>query len=228
MNVLDSKKRGARIIEETKVIQAIRHTNYWDIILENHESIKSKVIINAAGPWVNEVASNVIKIETPQSIRLVKGSHIITKKLYNDNVAFTLQNFDKRIIFVIPYKQQYTLIGTTEIEVKSPNDSSINEGEINYLLKAVNLYLNKSINIKDIVKTYSGIRPLIKDKNNVVSKISRDYMLDINKDNNLAPVLNIYGGKLTTYRKLSEKVMEELSSFLPATKIKNWTSSKQL
>jgi len=227
LNVLDSKKRGARIIEETKVIQAIRHTNYWDIILENHESIKSKVIINAAGPWVNEVASNVIKIETPQSIRLVKGSHIITKKLYNDNVAFTLQNFDKRIIFVIPYKQQYTLIGTTEIEVKSPNDSSINEREINYLLKAVNLYLNKSINIKDIVKTYSGIRPLIKDKNNVVSKISRDYMLDINKDNNLAPVLNIYGGKLTTYRKLSEKVLENLSDFLKFES-SNWTHKEKL
>tara|TARA_Y100001970_G_C14236275_1_gene861985 strand:- start:2422 stop:3573 length:1152 start_codon:yes stop_codon:yes gene_type:complete len=227
LNVLDSKKRGAKIIEETKVIGVMRHKNYWDIILDNHQSIKSKVIINATGPWVNEVASNIIKIETPRSIRLVKGSHIITKKLYNDNVALTLQNSDKRIIFVIPYKKDYTLIGTTEVEVKKPNNSEIDKEEINYLLNAVNLYLNKPISIKDIVKTFSGIRPLIQDKNNEISKTSRDYSLELNNENNLAPILNIYGGKITTYRKLSEKVLDNVSDLLKFQS-SNWTHKEKL
>ena len=227
LNILDAKKRGAKILEGAKVLKTIRYNNHWDIILENNEIIKSKVLINATGPWINEVASNIIKIEKPKSIRLVKGSHMITNKLYQENIALTLQNYDKRIIFVIPYKKNYTLIGTTEVEVAKPNNSKIDKKEIEYLLKAVNIYLNQSISIKDILETYSGIRPLIQDKNDNVSRISRDYFLDLNKENNLAPVLNIYGGKLTTYRKLSEKVLNNLSDFFKY-KSSNWTHKEQL
>ena len=159
-------------------------------------------------------------------IRLVKGSHIIINKLYEDNIAFTLQNDDKRIIFVIPYKEKFSLIGTTEIEVNSPDENKIDNYEINYLIDCVNKYFVKQINKNDIVETYSGIRPLIEDFKEA-SKVTRDYIFDLNTKNKL-PILSIYGGKLTTYRKLSEKALNELSKFLPTNTNKSWTDKKKL
>ena len=156
----------------------------------------------------------------------VKGSHIITKKLYKENVAFTFQNTDKRIIFVLPYKGKFSLIGTTEVEVKSPENKGISKKEIRYLIQSVNNYLKKQIRTKDIVDTYSGIRPLIEDFNSA-SKVTRDYVFDLKIIKKL-PLLNIYGGKLTTYRKLSEKVLVDLKRFLPKTKKGPWTHKKKL
>ena len=227
MNIDDAKKMGAIIAEDTKVINANRIDNYWEITLNNNEKIKSKILINAAGPWINEIVNNVLKINAKKSIRLVRGSHIITKKLYDEEVAFTLQNEDNRIVFVIPYKGEYSLIGTTEVDVDTPDNPSISNEEKIYLINTINNHFIKQISQEDIVETYSGIRPLIEDFKEA-SKVTRDYVFDLNSENNMTPLLNIYGGKLTTYRKLSEKVMEELSPYLPATKIKNWTSSKQL
>ena len=227
MNIDDAKKKGAHIAEDTKVINANRIDNYWEITLNNNEKIKSKILINAAGPWINETVNNVLKINAKKSIRLVRGSHIITKKLYEEEVAFTLQNDDNRIVFVIPYKGEYSLIGTTEVDVNTPDNPSISDEEKIYLINTINNHFIKQISQEDIVETYSGIRPLIEDFKEA-SKVTRDYVFDLNSENNMTPLLNIYGGKLTTYRKLSEKVMEELSPYLPATKIKNWTSSKQL
>ena len=227
MNIDDAKKMGAIIAEDTKVINANRIDNYWEITLNNNEKIKSKILINAAGPWINETVNNVLKINAKKSIRLVRGSHIITKKLYEDEVAFTLQNEDNRVVFVIPYKGEYSLIGTTEVDVDTPDNPSISNEEKIYLINTINNHFIKQISQEDIVETYSGIRPLIEDFKEA-SKVTRDYVFDLNSENNMTPLLNIYGGKLTTYRKLSEKVMEELSPYLPATKIKNWTSSKQL
>ena len=221
------QKKGAHIAEDTKVINANRIDNYWEITLNNNEKIKSKILINAAGPWINETVNNVLKINAKKSIRLVRGSHIITKKLYEEEVAFTLQNDDNRIVFVIPYKGEYSLIGTTEVDVNTPDNPSISDEEKIYLINTINNHFIKQISQEDIVETYSGIRPLIEDFKEA-SKVTRDYVFDLNSENNMTPLLNIYGGKLTTYRKLSEKVMEELSPYLPATKIKNWTSSKQL
>ena len=188
--------------------------------------IKSKILINASGPWINETLHKNIKITSKKKIRLVKGSHIITKKLYKDNVAFTFQNTDKRIIFVIPYKGKFSLIGTTEVEVKSPENQGISKKEIEYLIKSVNNYLNNEISKKDIIDTYSGVRPLIEDFN-TASKVTRDYVFDLKIINKL-PLLNIYGGKLTTYRKLSEKVLFDLKKFLPKTKKGPWTDKKKL
>ncbi len=227
MNIDDAKKMGAIIAEDTKVINANRIDNYWEITLNNKNKIKSKILINAAGPWINETVNNVLKINAKKSIRLVRGSHIITKKLYEEEVAFTLQNDDNRIVFVIPYKDEYSLIGTTEVDVNSPNNPSISDEEKIYLINTINKHFIRQISQEDIVDTYSGIRPLIEDFKEA-SKVTRDYVFDLNCENNNLPLLNIYGGKLTTYRKLSEKVMEELSPYLPDTKIKNWTSSKPL
>ena len=227
MNIGDSIKMGATILEDTKVIDAKRNENFWEITLDNNDIVKSKILINAAGPWINETVNNVLKINTNKSIRLVRGSHIITKKLYEEDVAFTLQNDDNRIVFVIPYKEEFSLIGTTEVDVNTPDNPSISDDEKIYLINSINSHFIKQISQVDIVDTYSGIRPLIEDFKEA-SKVSRDYVFDLNIQKAGSPLLNIYGGKLTTYRKLSEKVMEELTPYLPDTKTKNWTATKQL
>jgi len=227
MNIDNAKKMGAIIVENKKVINAKGGVEGWEITLENNEIIKSKILINASGPWINETINNVIKINTNKSIRLIRGSHIITHKLYEEEVAFTLQNIDNRIVFVMPYKDKYSLIGTTEVDVNKPDNPLISNEEKIYLINTINNHFVKQISNQDIVETYSGIRPLIEDYKNA-SKVTRDYVFDLNFENKNAPLLNIFGGKLTTYRKLSENVMEELVPFLPKHNSKNWTASKKL
>ena len=214
-------------MENTKVLKAERLKDYWKIYLEKNIVVTSKILINASGPWINEVIANIIKIPIKKSIRLIKGSHIVVKKLYEEEVAFTLQNDDKRIIFVIPYKDKFSLIGTTEIEVNTPENHQITDDEIQYLIKAVNNYFVKQIDYNNIVNTYSGIRPLIEDFNES-TKVTRDYFFDVNMKNQLPPLLSIYGGKLTTYRILSDKVFRELRNKLPSNTGKSWTHKKKL
>ncbi len=227
MNIEDAKKMGAHIVENRKVINANRSKKGWEILLDNDEVVNSKILINAAGPWINEIVNNVIKANKNKSIRLVKGSHIIIKKLYDQEVAFTLQNDDNRIVFVIPYKNVYSLIGTTEVDVNSPDNPKISNEEIIYLINTINNHFIKQISEKDILDTFSGIRPLIEDFKDA-SKVTRDYVFDLNLENKNSPLLNIYGGKLTTYRKLSENVIEELTPYLSMKNSKNWTDTKAL
>ena len=226
LNIKSAKKYKAKVLEYNKVKKAEIEGNEWVIHLQKGEKIKSKILINASGPWINETLKKNIKIKSKNKIRLVKGSHIITKKLYKKDVAFTFQNTDKRIIFVIPYKKKFSLIGTTEVEVKSPENKEISKKEIQYLIRSVNNYLEKQISTKDIVDSYSGIRPLIEDFNQA-SKVTRDYIFDLNIIKKL-PLLSIYGGKLTTYRKLAENVLLDLEKFLPKTKMGPWTHKKNL
>ena len=227
MNIDNAKKMGAIIAEDTKVINANRIDNYWEITLNNNEKIKSKILINAAGPWINETVNNVLKINAKKSIRLVRGSHIITKKLYEDEVAFTLQNEDNRVVFVIPYKGEYSLIGTTEVDVDTPDNPSISNEEKIYLINTINNHFIKHISQEDIVETYSGIRPLIEDFKDA-TKVTRDYIFDLNEDESKAPLLNIYGGKLTTYRKLAENVLLALNKYIPVNKKNSWTAKQKL
>ena len=227
MNIEDAKKMGAQIVENRKVINANRSKKGWEIFLDNDEVVNSKILINAAGPWINEIVNNVIKANKNKSIRLVKGSHIIIKKLYDQEVAFTLQNDDNRIVFVIPYKNDYSLIGTTEVDVNSPDNPKISNEEKIYLINTINNHFIKQISEEDILDTFSGIRPLIEDFKDA-SKVTRDYVFDLNLENKNSPLLNIYGGKLTTYRKLSENVIEELTPYLSIKNSKNWTDTKAL
>lgn len=227
LNAQDAEKNKALILENTKVIKVERFFDHWKIYLENDKIITSKILINASGPWINEVVKDILKLPSKKTIRLVKGSHIIINKLYEQKVAFTLQNEDKRIIFVIPYKDKFSLIGTTEVEVDSPENPKINQEEIQYLINSVNHYFIKQINQSDIIDTFAGIRPLIEDFKEA-TKVTRDYIFDLNVENNLPPLLNIYGGKLTTYRVLSEKVLDELKYFLPRNIGKPWTDKKTL
>ena len=226
LNIKSAKQYKAKVLEYNKVKKAEIDGNEWVIHLQKGKKIKSKILINASGPWINETLKKNIKIKSKNKIRLVKGSHIITKKLYKKDVAFTFQNTDKRIIFVIPYKKKFSLIGTTEVEVKSPENKEISKKEIQYLIRSVNNYLEKQISTKDIVDSYSGIRPLIEDFNQA-SKVTRDYIFDLNIIKKL-PLLSIYGGKLTTYRKLAENVLLDLEKFLPKTKMGPWTHKKNL
>ncbi len=227
MNIDNAKKMGAIIAEDTKVINANRIDNYWEITLNNNEKIKSKILINAAGPWINETVNNVLKINAKKSIRLVRGSHIITKKLYEDEIAFTLQNEDNRVVFVIPYKDEYSLIGTTEVDVDTPDNPYISNEEKIYLINTINKHFIKQISQEDIVETYSGIRPLIEDFKDA-TKVTRDYIFDLNEDESKAPLLNIYGGKLTTYRKLDENVLLALNKYIPVNKKNSWTAKQKL
>ena len=228
INAYDAKLYGANILENTEVIKTDRNIQFWNIYLSNNQKIRSKILINASGPWINVVQKEILKVDSKKNIRLVNGSHIITNKIYDDNCALTLQNNDKRIVFVIPFKNNTSLIGTTEVEVSNPDNNNIDDDEIDYLINSVNKYLNNTISRKDIISTYSGIRPLIEDFNSNASKVTRDYVFDLNTENNYAPLLSIYGGKLTTYRKLAENVLLFLKNFLPANSSKTWTSEKKL
>jgi len=226
LNIKNAKINGANIIENTNINKVERLKNKWKILLDNGQEVISKIIINASGPWINEVNQNQLNNNQFKKIRLVKGSHIIVNKLYNYDVAFTLQNIDGRIVFLIPYNN-YTLIGTTEIEVENPNNPQIEKKEIKYLIDCVNLYLKNKIDETMIISTYSGIRPLIEDFKSNVSHISRDYMFDIDYNKNMACLINIYGGKLTTYRKLSENLVNNLKMFFPSLK-SPWTKNHKL
>ena len=227
LNAQDAKKNQALILENTKVNNVERFKDHWNVYLEDGQVITSTILINAAGPWINEVLKNIVKIKSKKTIRLIKGSHIIIKKLYEEEVAFTLQNEDKRIIFVIPYKDKFSLIGTTEVPVESPEAPSIDQEEIEYLIKSVNNYFIKQVNLSDVIDTYAGVRPLIEDFKEA-TKVTRDYVFDLNVQDQLSPLLSIYGGKLTTYRKLSDNVFEELKNFLPSYTGKAWTDKKKL
>ena len=230
----DSGQLGKELKKDFKNEKNIKTYSKNSLDITDFESVKQmirdekpKILINAAGPWINQTVNNVLKINAKKSIRLVRGSHIITKKLYEDEVAFTLQNEDNRIVFVIPYKGEYSLIGTTEVDVDTPDNPSISNEEKIYLINTINNHFIKQISQEDIVETYSGIRPLIEDFKDV-TKVPRDYIFDLNEDESKAPLLNIYGGKLTTYRKLAENVLLALNKYIPVNKKNSWTAKQKL
>jgi len=225
LNAQDAISRGAKICTNSKVQKVVRKKNYWEVFLSNGEILQSKVIINASGPYVLDVLKNIIGIESKKKIRHVQGSHIITERLYIGEQAYILQLSDKRIIFLIPYLDKFTLIGTTDHEVKTYDNPEITDIEKNYLIKSVNKFIKKEITEDDIIWTYSGVRPLVEDLNENASKITRDYTFEI--DDNGAPILTIFGGKLTTYRKLSEHALKKISKYIKITN-KSWTGNEIL
>ena len=225
LNAQDAISRGAKIYTNSKVQKVVRKKNYWEVFLSNGEVLQSKVIINASGPYVLDVLKNIIGIESKKKIRHVQGSHIITERLYVGEQAYILQLSDKRIIFLIPYLDKFTLIGTTDHEVKTYDNPEITDIEKNYLIKSVNKFIKKEITEDDIIWTYSGVRPLVEDLNENASKITRDYTFEI--DDNGAPILTIFGGKLTTYRKLSEHALKKISKYIKITN-KSWTGNEIL
>jgi len=190
----------------------------------------AKAIINAAGPWVSTTLHERLAIPSQHQLELVQGSHIVIPKFYEGSHAYLLQNIDKRVIFVIPYHEKFTMIGTTDIVYQgAPEKVAVLEKEREYLCDVVNRYFKKCISPQDIVNEWSGVRPLLADESNNPSAVTRDYTLEIETDEHKAlPILSIFGGKITTARKLAEHAIHEISLYFPAMKKDDWTQEQIL
>jgi len=228
---IDAAHRGADIRTRTEVI-SVKPTGkgYSAEIKQNGkiETIDAKGVVNAAGPWVDEVLGKIKPSENEQSLRLVTGSHIVTKKLFDGDHAYLFQNADNRVIFAIPYEHNYTLIGTTDKSYDlSEGPVKISDEEISYLCDAASEYFEHDISPKDVVWTYAGVRPLYDDKSADASAVTRDYVLDIEEISDEAPFMSIYGGKITTSRKLGERAMQELAVYFKNAG-GDWTESALL
>jgi glycerol-3-phosphate dehydrogenase len=219
LNALAAQSKGAIIKTQTKCIQAVRQNDIWCITLQDTltgdtSTIQSRSVINASGPWVAKLFSDALTLKSPQNIRLVKGSHIVVPRIHDQEHAYMLQNEDQRIVFVIPFEDDFSLIGTTDVEFDGdPSEVRISNEEIQYLLNITNEYFKKKIAKEDIVKTYSGVRPLLDDESVDAQVVTRDYTLELEDLNGKAPILSIFGGKITTYRKLAEAAVDKVCPY---------------
>jgi glycerol-3-phosphate dehydrogenase len=226
-NAIDARERGADVRVGTRVVSARRDAGetgaFWRVRLDAPESgpheVTARAIVNATGPWVKDVRDAINGVPSAQGVRHVKGSHIVVPRVHEGEHAYILQNADQRIVFVIPYQDRYSLIGTTDIDVDAYDAPEITSDEIDYLLRLANAYLANGIAREDVVWTYSGVRPLYDDGASDPSAITRDYVLTLDSAAERgAPVLSVYGGKITTYRKLAEHALLQLAPFLPPMK----------
>jgi len=218
LNAVDAKLKGADIRTRTEVSAlTVTQDGYKAVLKKSDEttvSIRAKGVVNAAGPWVEEVLLKLKSRKNSSSLRLVKGSHIVTRKLFEGDHAYIFQNADERIIFAIPYEGDYTLIGTTDVPYTDKTEAvEASSAEISYLCDAANEYFLSDISPDDVVWTYSGVRPLYDDQSTDASEVTRDYVLNLDEFSEGAPFLSVYGGKITTSRKLAEHVTEKLSNF---------------
>ena len=209
LSAVDAARAGAVIKTRTAMVSARRDGEDWEIILSDGSSVTARAIANAAGPWVSEAIGKT-GINSAHGIRLVKGSHIVVPKLFDGAQAYLLQQPDKRVVFAVPYHGGTTMIGTTDITVERPGDAVIDASEIAYLLHAANLYFKRQIGEADIVNTWSGIRPLYNDGASEAQEITRDYVLEL--DDAGAPILSVFGGKITTARHLGEEAVARLAA----------------
>jgi glycerol-3-phosphate dehydrogenase len=214
LSAVDAARAGAVIKTRTAMTSARRDGDGWVITLSNGETVIAKAIANAAGPWVSEAIGKT-GINSAHGIRLVKGSHIVVPKLFDGAQAYLLQQPDKRVVFAVPYHDGNTMIGTTDIAVERPEDAVIDASEIAYLLSAANLYFKRQISESDIVNTWSGIRPLYNDGASAAQEVTRDYVLELDEAG--APILSVFGGKITTARHLGEEAVARLASAMGKT-----------
>lgn len=229
LNAVDAKARGAEILPRTKVIAAKRRGDHWEVELDaagEYRMIRTKVLVNAAGPWVAHILRDTLKLDTKEGVRLVRGSHIVIKKHFEHDRAYFFQGADDRIIFAIPYEEDFTLIGTTDQDQgEDLSKPKCTEQEAEYLCTFASEYFKEPINQEDIVWTYSGTRPLYDDHASSATEATRDYVLSLNEDG--APLLSVFGGKITTYRKLAEAAMDKLANHFDGLS-DNWTATAAL
>ena len=223
LNALDAKARGAEILTRTRCVNAQRDAGGWTATLLGTDgakrTLRARAVVNAAGPWAESFLRGVAQSAkgealATKSLRLVKGSHIVVPRLFEHDHAYIFQNPDKRIIFAIPYQDEFTLIGTTDIELTGddPGAARIAQEEVEYLCTQASRYFEKPIAPSDVVWTYSGVRPLLDDDSGDPSAVTRDYMLESNTT--AAPLLSVWGGKITTFRKLAEDAADEVGRML--------------
>jgi len=223
LNAIDARERGAQVLTRTRCVQAQRDAQGWTAELESaggeRRTVRARALVNAAGPWAEAFLRQVARPAgaeslATRSLRLVKGSHIVVPQVFSHGHAYIFQNPDKRIIFAIPYQEKFTLIGTTDIELEGddPGAARIAASEVEYLCTQASRYFDKPISAADVVWTYSGVRPLLDDASGDPSAVTRDYMLESNADG--APLLSVWGGKITTFRKLAEDAADDIGRML--------------
>ena len=225
LNARDAAARGATILTRTRVTRAARQGDGWEIATETAEGPRThhaKVLVNAGGPWVEDVIRNVAHIATAEGVRLVRGSHIVTRRLYDHDRCYFFQGTDGRIIFAIPYEQDFTLIGTTDMDHRgAPSEARCTDEERDYLLAFASDYFAQALTAADVVWTYSGVRPLYNDGAKSATAATRDYVLSLDAEG--PPLLNVFGGKITTSRRLAESAMAKIAPFFPGLK-GDWTA----
>jgi glycerol-3-phosphate dehydrogenase len=227
LSAMDAAAKGAEIRVRTKCTSARRVDGAWEIAA-GARTIHAKALINSAGPWVSEVLGQVVSQNEPAKIRMVKGSHIVVDKLYEHDRCYIFQNSDGRICFAIPYEQDFTLIGTTDEDyVGDPGKPEITDAETDYLLASVSEYLKRPVTRAQLRWAYSGIRPLYDDGASKAQEATRDYVLKVEGHAGEAPVLSVFGGKITTSRKLAEAVMDKVKPFFPGLG-PSWTATAAL
>ena len=233
LNARDAAERGATIRTRTTVISARNEDGLWHVALRDtttgaQQTVRARLLVNATGPWVDQVLSTTLGQDSVGNVRLVQGSHIVVDKLYDHDRCYMFQNADGRIIFVIPYENDYTLIGTTDRDYDAdPAQVAVSEAEIDYLCAAVSEYLAKPVRRADVVWSYSGVRPLYADGASKAQETTRDYVLKTAGRAGDAPLINVIGGKLTTYRRLAEAALEKVDKLL-GSKGRPWTAGATL
>lgn len=235
LNARDAADRGAQVNTRTEVVALEREGDIWRATLKDRESgatrsVTARLAVNAAGPWVDRVLKGALKRNDTHNVRLVQGSHIVVRKLFDHDRAYIFQNGDGRIVFAIPYEQDFTLIGTTDRDYEGdPADVAATEEEIVYLTEAASEYFRKPITRGDVVWTYSGVRPLFDDGASKAQEATRDYVLKLDEGGRRdgAALINIFGGKITTYRRLALSVLEMIEKALGA-KGPDWTATALL
>ena len=231
LNALSAKAQGATILTRTQLVAAETVDGVWHLSLLNKATgetitVRSKSLINAAGPWVENITGKVVK-ERTHGLRLVKGSHIVVPRIHEDEHAYILQNEDQRIVFVLPFEQDYSLVGTTDVDYQGdPQDVAIETAEIDYIISITNNYFKRQITRDSIVHTFSGIRPLLHDEAEDAKAVTRDYTIELITEGH-APLVNIYGGKITTYRTLAEAAVDKLTQVFSHMK-PAWTKQAAL
>lgn len=232
LNARDAADRGAVIRTRTRVTGARVEGSKWHVTMQDQRSggertATADVLVNAAGPWVDEVIGGVVGRNNARNVRLVQGSHIVVPRLFDHDRCYIFQNADGRIVFAIPYEGDYTLIGTTDRDYDGdPADVRITGQEKAYLTEAVSAYFRTAVTVDDIVWTYSAVRPLYDDGASKAQEATRDYVLTTDRDAG-APLVNVFGGKITTYRRLSEEVVEKIDTLL-GSRTKPWTAGSTL
>ncbi|HYL25784.1 MAG TPA: glycerol-3-phosphate dehydrogenase [Burkholderiales bacterium] len=226
-NALDAQRRGARVMVGTECMSARRDGALWRARLSNGEEVSARAIVNAAGPWVKHVLNERLGQPSRDAVRLVKGSHIVLPRLYEGEHAFLVQNDDRRVVFIIPFEDRFTLVGTTDVPVNDGHAPEPTDEEVRYLCAAASRYLARRIDPAELVWRYAGVRPLYDDGSADPSSITRDYTLRLDHAHNGAPVLSVFGGKITTYRRLAEQALKKLAPYFPQMKAP-WTAAAPL
>jgi len=232
LSAVDARERGARILTRTLVESARREGGLWrativDAASGERTEMTARALVNAAGPWVDQVIGRIAGAKTKFAVKLVKGSHIVTPKFFDGPQAYLMQNRDRRVIFVIPYQGDLALIGTTDIPFEgAPEAAAADEEEIVYLLDAVAGYFRNAPRRADVIEAWAGVRPLFDDGHGDPSAVTRDYVLELDAAEG-APLLNVFGGKITTFRRLAEHALQKLKPFFPAAS-GDWTGRATL